>query len=47
MLEANPNPDLSCEGEFSASADAMGIGYRELLGRILKLGLSYRAEWQD
>jgi hypothetical protein len=25
----------------------MGIGYRELLGRILKLGLSYRAEWQD
>ena len=47
VLEANPNPDLSCEGEFSESANAMGIGYRELLGRILKLGLSYRAEWQD
>lgn len=47
VLEANPNPDLSCEGEFSASANAMGLDYRELLGRILKLGLSYRAEWQD
>jgi D-alanine-D-alanine ligase len=47
VLEANPNPDLSCEGELSEAANAMEISYRELLGRILQLGLNYRAEWQE
>jgi D-alanine-D-alanine ligase len=47
VLEANPNPDLSQEGELSESAGAMGMNYRELLGNILRLGMNYRAEWQE
>jgi D-alanine-D-alanine ligase len=45
VLEANPNPDLSYGGEFADSAEALGISYKQLLERILRLGLSYRAQW--
>ena len=45
VLEANPNPDLSYGGEFADSAEALGISYKQLLDRILRLGLSYRAQW--
>lgn len=47
VLEANPNPDLAHDGEFAASAQAAGMGYEELLQRVLALGLSYRAAWQE
>jgi len=46
VLEANPNPDLSYGGEFAESAEIAGISYEELLERIMKLGLAYRAQWQ-
>ena len=45
VLEANPNPDLSYGGEFADSAEAHGISYKQLLDRIIRLGLSYRAQW--
>ena len=46
LLEANPNPQLSYGDEFAESAEVSGIGYAELLDRIVKLGLAYRAQWQ-
>lgn len=39
FLEANPNPELADGEEFASAAKQHGIGYRELLGRILSLGL--------
>jgi len=47
LLEANPNPQLSYGDEFAESAEKAGISYERLLDRILKLGLSYRAQWQE
>lgn len=46
VLEANANPNLAESDEFALSALAAGIGYPDLLGRILTLGLAYRAEWR-
>ncbi len=46
LLEANPNPQLSYGDEFAESAEVAGIEYPELLERIVKLGLAYRAQWQ-
>jgi len=46
LLEANPNPQLSYGDEFAESAEVSGIQYPELLERIVKLGLAYRAQWQ-
>jgi len=46
LLEANPNPQLSYGDEFAESAESIGIKYPELLQRIVKLGLAYRAQWQ-
>lgn len=40
VLEANPNPDLGAEEDFSESAKAAGIEYEDLLARILSLGLA-------
>ena len=45
VLEANPNPDLSYGGEFADSAEAAGLSYKQLLERIVRLGLTYRAKW--
>jgi len=47
LLEANPNPQLSYGEDFAESAEAGGLSYDRLLQRILNLGMSYRAEWQD
>jgi D-alanine-D-alanine ligase len=47
VLEANPNPDLSYGGEFAESAETAGIPYDRVVDRIIQLGLSYRAQWQD
>lgn len=44
-LEANPNPDLREDEDLARSAQAEGVGYPELLQRIVNLGLNYRAAW--
>lgn len=47
VLEANPNPQLAFGEDFSESAEAAGLSYEDLLQRILTLGFSYRAQWQN
>lgn len=46
VLEANPNPNLSRDEDFAASAAAVGLTYPKLLHRILTLGLNYAAAWR-
>ncbi|MCZ6598012.1 MAG: D-alanine--D-alanine ligase [Planctomycetota bacterium] len=46
LLEANPNPDITFGEDFADSAEAGGMGYEELLQRILQLGLAYPAAWK-
>jgi D-alanine-D-alanine ligase len=46
VLEANANPDLTYGEDFAESAEKAGIGYDELLQRIVNLGLNYQAPWQ-
>lgn len=47
VLEANPNPDLAYGEELSSAAEAAGVEYNQLLQQILRLGLSYEAEWRS
>ena len=42
FIEANPNPDITHDAEFAASAAVVGIEYPALLERILRLGMSRR-----
>jgi D-alanine-D-alanine ligase len=42
LLEANPNPYIAYGEDFAESAEAVGIGYQDLIARILRLGLRYR-----
>jgi D-alanine-D-alanine ligase len=46
VLEANANPNLTYGEDFAESAEAAGIGYDALIGRIVRLGLDYRPEWR-
>jgi D-alanine-D-alanine ligase len=46
VLEANANPNLEAAEDFAESARAAGVGYDELLEKIMGLGTSYRAEWR-
>lgn len=46
VLEANANPNLEAEEDFAESARVSGIPYEDLLGRLIQLGLSYKAEWR-
>ncbi|MCB9868715.1 MAG: ATP-grasp domain-containing protein [Planctomycetes bacterium] len=46
VLEANANPDITYGEDFAESAEAAGIGYEDLIQRILGLGLRYHAPWQ-
>ena len=46
VLEANANPCLAEAEDFSQSALSAGIGYQDLLNRIIALGLAYKAEWR-
>jgi D-alanine-D-alanine ligase len=39
FLEANPNPDIALDEEFSTAAEDAGIPYGKLLQKILGLGL--------
>ena len=45
-LEANANPNLSAGEDFAQSALTAGMGYPEVLHRILKLGTDYPAAWR-
>ena len=44
VLEANPNPQLARGEDFADAAEFAGIGYGDLLQRILGLGLRWRPE---
>jgi D-alanine-D-alanine ligase len=46
VLEANANPNLAREEDFAQSAHAAGVGYPDLLERILLLGCNYRVAWR-
>jgi len=41
LLEANPNPQIAKNEDFADSAAHCGIGYAQLLQKILTLGISY------
>jgi len=41
VIEANPNPDIGLEDEFSDSAKVAGYSFSAFLNRLLSLGLSW------
>jgi D-alanine-D-alanine ligase len=43
VLEANPNPAISRQDDFAAAAASDGIGYEELIQKILELGINRTA----
>jgi len=45
VLEANPNPDLSRADDFARAAAAAGVGFPDLVERILRLGIAYFRAW--
>jgi D-alanine-D-alanine ligase len=47
VLEANANPCLAQIEDFAASALAAGVGYDQLLAKLLKLGMTYNAAWRE
>jgi D-alanine-D-alanine ligase len=47
VLEVNPNPDLCHDEDFAESAKAAGIGYEQLIQRLLGLGLRWAAPWRE
>ena len=40
LLEANPNPDISCREDFSQAAEHSGVKYECLLKKIINLGIN-------
>jgi len=46
VLEANANPNVASAEDFAQSALSAGMGYDELLSRIITLGCDYKAEWR-
>jgi D-alanine-D-alanine ligase len=46
VLEANANPNLAADEDLALSARSAGIGYDELLARVLSLGTAYQAAWR-
>ena len=46
VLEANANPNVSATEDFAQSALSAGVGYDDLLNRVMALGMSYQAEWR-
>ncbi len=47
VLEANANPNLAQTEDLATSALSGGVGYDELLERILRCGLAYQAAWRQ
>jgi D-alanine-D-alanine ligase len=46
VLEANANPHLAAHEDFARSAAAAGLGYPQLLERLISLGHDYRSPWR-
>ena len=46
-LEANPNPQLARGEDVADAAAATGMGYEELIQKIVNLGIAYRPAWKD
>lgn len=46
VLEANPNPDLCYGEDFAEGAEAVGLGYPDLLQKIVNLGMRWPAPWR-
>ncbi|MEM8710656.1 MAG: ATP-grasp domain-containing protein [Planctomycetota bacterium] len=46
VLEANPNPDLCFGEDFAEGFERTGLGYPDLIQKILNLGLRYDAPWK-
>jgi D-alanine-D-alanine ligase len=46
VLEANANPNVASAEDFAQSALSAGMGYDELLSRIITLGCDYKAQWR-
>lgn len=42
LLEANPNPHIGFEEDFAESAETVGLNYRDLMDRILRLGINWK-----
>jgi D-alanine-D-alanine ligase len=47
LIEVNANPDLAADDLFAETAGLAGVKYPQLLERILRLGLNYRAQWRE
>jgi len=47
VIEANPNADLGYGEELHEAANLAGLKYRDLLQRILNLGMKYEAGWRQ
>jgi len=47
LIEANANPDLAHDEDFSKSATAAGYSYEQLIQRIIKLGLAHKPAWKE
>ena len=41
LLEANPNPQIARDEDFAQSAKHAGMGYEDLLQKLVTLGMSY------
>jgi D-alanine-D-alanine ligase len=41
LIEANPNPQIAKDEDFALSAKHMGIEYPELIGQLMRFGISY------
>jgi D-alanine-D-alanine ligase len=44
LIEPNPNPDLGRSEDFAESAAAAGVGYGDLIQRMVSLGLRYQTQ---
>lgn len=44
LMEPNPNPDLGIEEDFAKSAQMAGVGYEDLIQRVLNLGLRSQSD---
>jgi D-alanine-D-alanine ligase len=47
ILEANPNPDISATDDFAMSALQIKMNYKELLSKILSLGISWTKSYGE
>ena len=47
VIEANANPNLEYGEDLAESAEKISLNYESLLTRVINLGLSYDAPWQQ